>query len=170
MATNALKILCYFIVIIGILFRPSFADECTEENAQSASCRGIKAYFYAKYKMDLAVGAGINLLSVSCDMKKANRQCRNYALLESSKSKLEEMKEGCLSMGGSVSSEKCTEDDKVASCHNIVRNYHAPDVIYSTVYYQPVMPNGLKIKNDLHEIKLTCQNLGGKLKSPKSTH
>jgi hypothetical protein len=132
---------CYLIIIVWMLFRPSFADECTNDNAQSASCRGIKTYFYAKYKMDLAVGAGTNLLSPSCDMKNVNQQCRDYALLEMSKSTLEEMKEGCLSMGGSFSNTKCSDVAKIASCQNILRNYHAPDVIYSTTYYQPNVPN-----------------------------
>ena len=80
------------------------------------------------------------------------------------------MKEGCVSMGGDFSNKKCAHEGRIASCNNIVRNYHSPDVIYSTTYYQPIIVDASSIIDDsskyLKETQLTCQNLGGSFRLP----
>ena len=140
------------------------AKPCTEENSQSPACRGIKTYFYAKYKMDLGIGAGIKLLSVSCVMKTLNNQCRDYLLLETSNVKLNEMEEGCRSMGGHFSQDKCSDADAISRCNNIVRNYHSPDVIYSTLHYKP--DNSPLPDSYIADQKFSCDTLGGAFKLP----
>lgn len=165
-----LKVTRLFFCFVIVFFGPvniALAEPCTDQNTQSAACRGIKTYFYAKYKMDLGVGAGIKLLSVSCDMKAINRQCRDYALLESSSKKLDEMREGCKSMGGHFSSKRCSTDNVLSSCRNIVRNYHSPDVIYATTLYKSEDPTQADI--NLNDRRYTCQSLGGSFRLPAKT-
>lgn len=165
MARNKLTFLAF--IILGLSTGNAVAEECSEQNAQSASCRGIKTYFYAKYKMDLAVGAGDTLLSLSCDLKRVSSQCRDYRLLATSEATREEMQEGCVSMGGYFHDQQCSPSGALASCRNIVRNYHRPDVIYSTLYYPPSQPNALA--PELSQLKQTCQNLGGSFQLPNKS-
>jgi hypothetical protein len=161
MNSNFLKRLFACLLIFGLTLQASAKNTCLEEGRQSAACRGIHAYFFAKYKMDAAARSGHKMLTLSCDLRNTLQQCREYRLLANASESLAEMKEGCQSMGGKFSNEICPDSDIVGACNNLVRNYHQPDVIYNNVYYQSNKKSETVWIPD--SIKQVCSDLGGVL-------
>jgi len=93
----------------------------------------------------------------SCDLIDYSNQCRQYEILESANDKVEELTDGCSSMGGSFTAEQCPHDKELlAECVDIVRNYHKPDVIYSNFYYAGSPSNW-----DKGTLDRVCGDLGG---------
>ena len=94
----------------------------------------------------------------ACNLIKNIHQCRDYEILDGATSTLTEIKNGCESMQGSFSPQACTKANLLASCRDIIRNYHQPDVIYTNHYYQ----GASSIWTDAL-VQEVCQELGGEL-------
>ncbi len=94
----------------------------------------------------------------SCKLMTYSSQCREYEILASATDTLAELSEGCKSMGGAFHKAQCPSKDYLASCVDIVRNYHRPDVIYNNYYYS-IKPLSWK----LPDVERVCTDLGGEL-------
>lgn len=94
----------------------------------------------------------------SCNLIKLFSQCREYEVLATAKETLAELSEGCESMGGRFLKKACPADKALASCVDIVRNYHRPDVIYNNFYY-----TGEPSSWTLSGVARVCEDLGGEL-------
>jgi hypothetical protein len=99
-----------------------------------------------------------NIKIYSCDLRSYSNQCREYSILASAKDTFNELKSGCESMKGSFNQSTCPVDNIIASCTDIVRNYHKPDVIYDNFYYQGKPSSWTK-----DVIVRVCGDLGGEL-------
>ena len=153
---------CLIALLTLVFALPVFAKNvCLKEGRQSAECRGIHNYFFAKYKMQAAARAGDRVLALSCDLRVQLEQCREYSVLASASETLAEMQAGCTSMGGKFSNVKCPDENSIGACVNVVRNYHRPDVIYDNLYYQSQSQTGAKEPRKLEELKQICADLGG---------
>lgn len=154
-----LKVYLLALLILGAALPALAKNACLEEGRQSAECRGIHNYFFAKYKMQAAARAGDKILTLSCDLRAQLKQCRQYSVLASATETRAEMEAGCTSMGGQFSYETCPDENRIGACVNVVRNYHRPDVIYDNLYYQP--QKATKEGRKLEELEQTCADLGG---------
>ncbi len=96
----------------------------------------------------------------SCDLSAYSSQCREYEILENAKTTLEEIHDGCESMGGVFSQQKCPTTIRLSICSDIIRNYHQPDVIYSNIYYK-----GAPADWDIKTTERVCGDLGGEFLS-----
>ena len=94
----------------------------------------------------------------ACNLYDYSKQCREYEILEGAKTTLSEIQEGCESMGGSFSAQRCPSNDILGECRDIIRNYHQPDVIYLNKYYHSETEVWT-----LEIITRVCGDLGGEL-------
>jgi hypothetical protein len=92
----------------------------------------------------------------SCNLITYSNQCREYTILEEAKATFSELKDGCESMSGTFKNKVCPTENTMASCTDIVRNYHKPDVIYDNNYYL-----GLPSQWTKEIITRVCGDLGG---------
>jgi len=92
----------------------------------------------------------------SCNLISYTNQCREYSVLEGAEDTFLDLKEGCESMSGAFKKTVCATEGLTATCTDIVRNYHKPDVIYDNYYYQGKPSNW---SNNV--IERVCGDLGG---------
>lgn len=103
-------------------------------------------------------GSRRNFQTYSCDLISYSNQCREYDILTSSRATVQELKDGCESMTGQFRQRLCPTKSMMASCEDIVRNYHKPDVIYNNLYY-----TGKPSFWTQEVIERVCGDLGGEL-------
>lgn len=123
-------------------------SEKPEETKPSSNKRFINFQISSPHKSN----------TYSCNLVSYSNQCREYEILASAKDTLDELTDGCESMGGKFQKVDCPDENYLASCVDIVRNYHRPDVIYNNLYY-----SGKPTQWNLESVERVCGDLGGEI-------
>jgi len=143
--------------LMGLVAATSAAEQAAEY-PKFGPGKTLGAEHIAPRTLNFQISSPHRSLTYSCNLIKASNQCREYEVLQSAKDTLNELREGCESMGAEFKQSNCPSRREVASCNGIIRNYHRLDVIYTNRYYR-----GAPSLWDRETVERVCGDLGGEI-------